>query len=103
MEKWQIMMYLWRTAQKKLDRLIEFLEEEWSEKIKQEFVIKLDNSIRIIKSQPEAFPESNLRKGLRKCVITKQTTLYYRYNSRKIFLVTLFDTRQDLNKINREI
>lgn len=92
-----------KTAQKKLDRLIEFLEEEWSEKIKQEFVIKLDNSIRIIKSQPEAFPESNLRKGLRKCVITKQTTLYYRYNSRKIFLVTLFDTRQDPNKINREI
>ncbi|SRR5690554_5743358 len=92
-----------KTAQKKLDKLIEFLEEEWSETIKQEFVIKLDHSIKIIKSQPEAFPESNLRKGLRKCVITKQTTLYYRYNSRKIFLVTLFDTRQDPNKINREI
>ena len=92
-----------KTAQKKLDKLLDFLIEEWSERVKREFVLKLDQSIKILKSQPEAFPESNLRKGLRKCVITKQTTLYYRYNSRKIFLVTLFDTRQNPKKVNKDI
>ncbi len=76
---------------------------EWSVKVKTDFVEKLDSSIEIIKNQPELFPESKKGKGLRKCVITKQTTLYYRYNSKRINIVTLFDTRQNPNKLDKEI
>lgn len=68
-----------------------------------EFVEKLDSAIEIIKNQPEIFPESKKGKGLRKCVITKQTTLYYRYNSEQINVVTIFDTRQNPNKLDKEI
>lgn len=92
-----------KTAKKKLDKLFEYLIMEWSVKVKTDFVEKLDTSIEIIKNQPEIFPESKKGKGLRKCVITKQTTLYYRYNSKQIYIVTLFDTRQNPMKLDEEI
>lgn len=92
-----------KTAEKKLDKLFEYLVEKWSIKIKKEFVEKLDSSIEIIKNQPEIFPESKKGKGLKKCVLTKQTTLYYRYNSKRITIITIFDTRQNPNKLNKEI
>lgn len=92
-----------KTAEKKLHKLFEYLITEWSVTVKSEFVKKLDSSIEIIKNQPEIFPESKKANGLRKCVITKQTTLYYRYNSKQINIVTLFDTRQNPNKLDKEI
>ena len=92
-----------KTAEKKLDKLFEYLITEWSIKVKTDFVEKLNSSIEIIKNQPEIFPESKKAKGLKKCVITKQTTLFYRYNSKRINIVTLFDTRQNPNKLDKEI
>ncbi|MBJ7882981.1 type II toxin-antitoxin system RelE/ParE family toxin [Gelidibacter salicanalis] len=92
-----------KTAEKKLDKLFEYLITEWSVKVKTDFVEKLDSSIEIIKKQPEIFPESKKAKGLKKCVITKQTTLFYRYNSKRINIVMLFDTRQNPNKLDKEI
>lgn len=96
-------VYVSKTAQKKLEKLFEYLIMEWSIKAKDDFVKKLDYSIKIIKNQPEIFPISKKGKGLRKCVITKHTTLYYRYNTRRINIVTLFDTRQNPNKLYKEI
>ena len=87
------------TAKKKLDDLFDYLIENWSIKVKDNFVIKLDKYIETIKNYPESFPESVLENGLRKCVITKQTTLFYRFNSESINIVTIFDTRQNPKKI----
>lgn len=96
-------MVISRTVEKKLEKLFEYLIKEWSVKVKNDFVTKLDSTIEIIKNQPEIFPESKKGKGLRKCVITKQTTLYYRYSTKQINIVTLFDTRQNPNKLDKEI
>lgn len=92
-----------RTAKKKLSGLFDFLVENWSRKAKSDFVKKLDKSIEIIKTQPESFPESEKKVGLRKCVVTKQTTLYYRYNSKRIDIVTIFDTRQDPGRLKKDL
>lgn len=92
-----------KTAEKKLNKLFDYLISEWSIKVKNDFVEKLDYSIEVIKIQSEIFPESIKGKGLRKCVITKQTTLYYRFNSKRINIVTLFDTRQNPNKLDKQI
>ncbi|WP_240463056.1 type II toxin-antitoxin system RelE/ParE family toxin [Mesonia aquimarina] len=96
-------MLFQKTVQKKLDKLFDYLIEKWSVDVKNEFISKLDDCIDIIKHQPEAFPESNKRKGLRRCVVTKQTTLYYRFNSKRINVVTIVDTRQKPKMLNKEI
>mgnify|MGYP001381054264 CR=1 FL=1 len=98
-----IKVVLSKTAESKLENLFEYLVKEWSKKVKKDFVEKLDSSIEIIKNQPKIFPESKKGNGLRRYIITKQTTLYYRYNSKRINIVTLFDTRQNPNKLDKEI
>ena len=97
-----IKVVLSKTAESKLENLFEYLVKEWSKKVKKDFVEKLDSSIEIIKNQPKIF-ESKKGNGLRRYVITKQTTLCYRYNSKRINIVTLFDTRQNPNKLDKEI
>jgi plasmid stabilization system protein ParE len=92
-----------KTAEKKLNILFDYLLQKWSQKVKSDFINKLDKSVNLIKSTPEIFPESDTQKGLHKCVITKQTTLYYRFNAKTIFLVTIFDSRQNPNKLKKSL
>ena len=88
-----------KTAEKKLDILFKYLLENWSLKVKSEFIKNLDKNISIIQKNPESFPESENKIGLHKCVITKQTSLFYRFNSKRIVVVTIFDNRQEPNKL----
>ena len=92
-----------KLAERKLEKLFDYLVAKWSVKVKSEFIKKLDKSILAIREQPESFPSSEKGKGLRKCVVTKQTTLYYRFDKEKIKIVTLFDTRQSPKKLNSDI
>ena len=87
------------TAERKLTQLFTYLLENWSAKVLADFIKKLDKSIDLIRTNPEIFPESYKKSGLYKCVITKQTTLYYRFNSKTIFILTIFDTRQHPSKL----
>lgn len=67
--------------------------------MKQEFITKLDKSIEQIATHPKSCPESQLFKGLYKCVVTRQTSLYYRTGKEEIEVITLFDNRQDPSKL----
>ncbi|MDH5476363.1 MAG: type II toxin-antitoxin system RelE/ParE family toxin [Cyclobacteriaceae bacterium] len=87
------------TATRKLLVLLEYLENKWSEKVKKEFIEKLDKSILRITDFPKSCSESIEIKGLFKCVVTKQTSLFYRIKSKEIEVVTLFDTRQNPKKL----
>ena len=82
-------------AARKLDNLLVFLEHEWSATVKVDFVKKLNKSLIQIQKLPDSFPESEKIRGLRKCVVTKQTTIFYNYSETAIYIVTIFDNRQD--------
>ena len=90
-----------KRASIKLDKILRYLQKEWSIKVKNEFISKLDHSINIIAENPDAFPESNIQKGIHKCVVTKQTTLYYRIKSSEIQIIFIFETRQSPKKIKK--
>ncbi|SMO79937.1 type II toxin-antitoxin system RelE/ParE family toxin [Solitalea koreensis] len=92
-----------KLAENKLENLFNYLIENWSLKAKRDFVKKIDQFIDVIKEHPESFPESQIERGLHKCVITKQTTLYYRFDSKQIKVVTIFDTRQNPQKIKKDL
>ncbi len=53
-----------KRASRKLDKLLEYLETEWSIRIKNNFIKKLDRSLQIIKENPESFPKSDRITGL---------------------------------------
>ena len=88
-----------KRARNKLEKLLNYLETEWSLKVKNEFIVKLDRRILQISRHPASCPESEYFPDLHKCVVTKQTTLYYRVKEEEIEVITLFDNRQDPNKL----
>ena len=92
-----------KQASNKLERLLDYLQTEWSEKTKQDFIKKFDNSAKFIASFPKATEKSDLKKGLHHCVVTEQTTIYYQFNSLEIQIVTIFDTRMNPKRLKQEI
>jgi len=92
-----------KRVSRKLDKLLLFLEDDWSIKAKKDFLLKLEESFKHIQKLPASFPESNKIPGLRKCIVTRQTTIFYSYSDTTIFLVSIFDNRQDPNSLNKEI
>jgi plasmid stabilization system protein ParE len=44
---------------------------------------------------PLLYPYSNKKKNLRRCVISQQTTLYYRFNGEYVELVSFRGSRMD--------
>ena len=92
-----------KTAEQRLEKLFKYLIENWTQKVKSDFVKKLDNKIILLKEYPESFPESEKKKGLRKCVITKHTTMFYEFNSNQINIITFFDTRQNPEKLKSDL
>jgi len=92
-----------RLASKKLDQLFEYLETKWSLKVKKDFIKKLEKSLLLIQKNPEFFQQSTLMKGLYRCVVTKQITIYYKFDEHHIYIVTVFDNRQNPEKLSSEI
>jgi len=88
-----------KSASYRIDELLHYLESEWSVKVKQNFIQKLDNAVLQICKYPLSAEKSNLKSGLHRLVITKQTTLYYTHNEERVFIVAIFDTRQNPNKL----
>jgi len=98
-------VFLSELAENKLLKLNDYLLENWSLNVKNDFIKKLTSKIDQISEQPESCPQSSEFKGLFKCVVTKQTTLYYRINldRNEIEIITIFDTRQNPDKLEKDI
>ena len=50
-----------RTAALKLENLLNYLEVKWSDRVKQNFIQKLDNSIHQIQNYPLSFEKSEIK------------------------------------------
>jgi plasmid stabilization system protein ParE len=88
-----------KRATLKLEGLLHYLETEWSLKVKHSFIARLDNALFQIAKMPENCPVSHKKKGVYKCLVSKQTSLFYRINDKEIEIITLFDNRQKPSKL----
>ena len=75
---------------------IELLEKAWTERETQNFIYEVDHLLQQIKQYPEMFEESRKKKNIRKGLVTKQISLYYRVRPRKreLQLIVFWDNRQ---------
>ncbi|WP_127845266.1 type II toxin-antitoxin system RelE/ParE family toxin [Psychroflexus aestuariivivens] len=98
-------VFLSELAESKLIKLSEYLLENWNLKTRDKFISKLTDKIKQISFQPNSCPQSTEFNGLYKCVVTKQTTFYYRILSQvnEIEIVTIFDTRQNPDELKKDI
>jgi hypothetical protein len=65
------------------------------------FFDKVDHLLKIISDNPEIFPEINKKNKVRRCVIVKQISLYYKIkdDQKQVDLLTFWDNRQDPEKL----
>lgn len=81
-----------------LSQTVEFLERNWTEKELKNFASKLDHILEIIYKNPEIFPSDFNEKEIRKAVVDKNNTLYYRIKENSIEVISIFSNRQDPKK-----
>ena len=87
-------------AEKNFNNILAYLEEEWDDNVILDFFDKVDNVLKVISNHPEIFPEINENEKIRKCVITKQISLYYKIKDYQIDFITFWDNRQNPDKLN---
>ena len=88
-------------ADKNLESILNYLKINWTSKEEKSFLLKLEKTIILISDRPKLFKATNSRKNLRKCVLNKQTSIIYKAIDKNIFIVALFDNRQDPEKISK--
>jgi plasmid stabilization system protein ParE len=78
---------------------IDYLLKEWSEKEAQVFIDKVFDVLYIIEKGNLEFQITN-RKDIRRCVITKQITLFYQIkDDQHVELLRFWNNSMDTNKL----
>lgn len=82
-----------------LKNIVYYLLENWTEKELKNFARSLDKRLEIILFNPRIFPKTRKGREIIKSVLTKRTVIYYETSDKVITIVTLFDPRQNPNKL----
>ena len=94
-------LVLSQKAEKQLENILQYVEAKFSERIRKELAKKIYNCFKLIENDPELFSFSNYNNSLRKCVVSKKTTVFYQIRKDNIVVVSVFDTRQNPKKIKK--
>lgn len=86
-------------AEANFNTILSYLEQRWDNQVILNFFDKVENILTIISDQPELFPEINEQERIRKCVIVKQISLYYKIKQDQIDLIAFWDNRQNPENI----
>jgi plasmid stabilization system protein ParE len=90
---------IWTTnARDDFRQVVEYLSNEWSEKVAVEFIKIFYAKIKLISTLPQIGVEVNYKENVRRILITKHNVLYYLFNDKELVLLDLFDTRQNPSK-----
>jgi plasmid stabilization system protein ParE len=86
-------------AERNLDNIVRYLETQWSARVRDKFLDLLKNKIEKIAKMPQMYEASSKKKTIRRCVLNKQTSLYYRVRRDELEIVTIQDNRKNPKKI----
>jgi plasmid stabilization system protein ParE len=75
--------------------ILNYLNKNWGEKVAAQFIDLTESILTQISINPRQFPVIHKKKKIRKCVLTKHNTLFYRDSKFQIDILRIYDTRQD--------
>ncbi len=82
-------------ALNELEATIEYLLENWTEKELKSFALKIEETLELITMNPNLFQSSDFKKDIRRVVIAKYNTMYYRTIGDSIEIISFFSNRQN--------
>ncbi len=89
---------LWTNhALNELKKTYEYLEENFADKELRKLSSEIDKTLNLICTNPNIFPKSEYN-GVRRVVIKKFSTLYYREKNNQIEILSFFSNRQNPTK-----
>jgi len=77
--------------------VLDYLDENWTNKEIQQFNLRIDLVLKSIKRNPGIFPVSLKHKNIRRAFVDKNNSFFYKVDNyhKKIYLLTFFDNRQN--------
>lgn len=87
-----------KRASESFHKTVEYIEQEWSIRSAQKFVVRVDKFLKVLKKQPDIGKLELEEKGIRGFVISRHNTVFYRIKEETIILLKFFDNRQNPNK-----
>lgn len=86
-------------AEKDLQNILDYLNENWNRKAVFSFIRRLESQIELISQDPQIFPIIQKQLQVRKSVITKHNSLFYRITKSSVQIIRIFDSRQNPKKL----
>ncbi len=90
-----------KIASIKVEEIADYIAAKFSSKDRDKFLEKFEKCVLLIRQNPELFPKSEKYKTRYKCVISKFTTIYYQFDTKRVKISLVFDTRQNPKKIKK--
>ena len=82
----------------KVQKILAYLEKEWSKKVAGEFLLKIDRRLDLISKQPFAGAVSLKIKEVRGLLITRHNKLFYKVKGNTVIILNMYDTRMNPKK-----
>jgi len=82
-------------AENDLSAILYYLQNNWNQQVVIKYIDKIEYLIIQIANHPKQFPLVNKKKRVRKCVVTKHNTIFYREQKESVELLRIFDNRQN--------
>lgn len=76
-------------------QIIDYIEQRFSQKEVDNFIIDVFGIISSIDSFPKMYPKSEQLKKIRKATVSNQCSLFYSFNKDTITLLLFWDNRRD--------
>lgn len=89
-------------ALKNLESILDYLNNQWTQREVDKFKKQLSKQLDLIINNPRLFPKSDYNPNLRKAVLSKYTTIFYKISEKEIYLVYLFHNSQNIQIIKKE-
>ena len=85
-------------ALSELEKTIEYLEKNWTERELRNLASEIEETLTLLSHNPNLFQASNLKKEIRRVIVAKHNTLYYRIKNNSVEIISFFSNRQSPKK-----
>ncbi len=82
-----------------LSIILNYLNENWQNEVALNFIDRLDKLLIQIQNNPFQFALFSNQLNIRSCVISKHNTVYYLFENQTIYVLRIFDTRQNPDQL----
>ena len=82
-------------SEQDFSNILEYLKLNWGNPVVDKYINRIDTLLNQISLNPKQYPLINKRKKVRRCVVTKHNSLYYRINKDSIDLLRIYGNFQN--------